>query len=429
MERYSEYKDSGVKWLGQIPSHWEMLPGLAVFEENKEKNSELSENTVLSLSYGNIVVKKDINEGLVPAEYNTYQIVHPGYIIIRCTDLQNDKVSLRTGLVKNDGIITSAYLGLIVSKDYNSSYIHYFLHSWDITKEIYRHGSGLRQSLSWLDLRRLQILLPSREEQDKIVSYLISATSKIDEAIAQQQKMIDLLNERKQIIINNAVSKGLDPNVKMKPSGIDWIGDIPDHWDIVKLKRLARGFSNGTSLSQLSSGETQYPVTRIETISTGEINYEKVGYVNYDSSLPRYRMQTNDILISNINSFERVGNSAIYNGDGILYHGMNLLKITPLNEVNPFFLVLFLKSQLFIHQMKLACKPAINQVSVPSTSIKNMLVVLPSINDQKKIIDYCNYKITEIIDAISSREKIIALLQERKQIIINDVVTGKVKVV
>lgn len=429
MERYSEYKDSGVKWLGQIPSHWEMLPGLAVFEENKEKNSELSENTVLSLSYGNIVVKKDINEGLVPAEYNTYQIVHPGYIIIRCTDLQNDKVSLRTGLVKNDGIITSAYLGLIVSKDYNSSYIHYFLHSWDITKEIYRHGSGLRQSLSWLDLRRLQILLPSREEQDKIVSYLISATSKIDEAIAQQQKMIDLLNERKQIIINNAVSKGLDPNVKMKPSGIDWIGDIPDHWDIVKLKRLARGFSNGTSLSQLSSGETQYPVTRIETISTGEINYEKVGYVNYDSSLSRYRMQTNDILISNINSFERVGNSAIYNGDGILYHGMNLLKITPLNEVNPFFLVLFLKSQLFIHQMKLACKPAINQVSVPSTSIKNMLVVLPSINDQKKIIDYCNYKITEIIDAISSREKIIALLQERKQIIINDVVTGKVKVV
>ena len=108
MERYSEYKDSGEKWLGQIPSHWEMLPGLAVFEENKEKNSELSENTILSLSYGNIVVKKDINEGLVPAEYNTYQIVHPGYIIIRCTDLQNDKVSLRTGLVKNDGIITSA---------------------------------------------------------------------------------------------------------------------------------------------------------------------------------------------------------------------------------------------------------------------------------------------------------------------------------
>ena len=119
MQRYDSYKDSGVKWLGEIPSHWEMKPGLAVLNVNKIKNTDLSINTVLSLSYGKIVVKKDINEGLVPAEYDTYQVVHPGYIIIRCTDLQNDKVSLRTGLVKNDGIITNAYLGLIVNNKYN----------------------------------------------------------------------------------------------------------------------------------------------------------------------------------------------------------------------------------------------------------------------------------------------------------------------
>lgn len=199
-------KDSGVEWIGQIPSHWEVLPGLAIVKENKEKNSKLEFNTVLSLSYGNIILKKDINEGLVPAEYNTYQIVKPGYIIIRCTDLQNDKTSLRTGLVKNQGIITSAYLGLVVDRKYNAPYIHYFLHTWDITKEIYRHGSGLRQSLSWLDLKRLPILLPPIAEQDAIVTYLDTATAKIDTAILQQQKMIDLLKERKQIIINEVVS-------------------------------------------------------------------------------------------------------------------------------------------------------------------------------------------------------------------------------
>ncbi len=172
MEKYSSYKDSGVKWLGEIPSHWTLLPGLAVMKENKEKNSNLEYNTVLSLSYGKIIIKKDINEGLVPAEYNTYQIVKSGYIVIRCTDLQNDKTSLRTGLVKNEGIITSAYLGLVIDAQNNPSYIHYFLHAWDITKELYRHGSGLRQSLSWLDLKRLPILIPSRTEQDAIVSYL-----------------------------------------------------------------------------------------------------------------------------------------------------------------------------------------------------------------------------------------------------------------
>ena len=199
-------KDSGVDWIGEIPSHWTLLPGLAVMKENKEKNSNLEYNTVLSLSYGKIIIKKDINEGLVPAEYNTYQIVKSGYIVIRCTDLQNDKTSLRTGLVKNEGIISSASVGLVIDAQNNPSYIHYFLHAWDITKELYRHGSGLRQSLSWLDLKRLPILIPSRTEQDAIVSYLDSVTTQIDTAISQQKKMIELLNERKQIIINEVVT-------------------------------------------------------------------------------------------------------------------------------------------------------------------------------------------------------------------------------
>lgn len=430
MERYDSYKDSGIYFLPKLPSNWEIRKGKYLFkEENRPVRSD--DEIVTCFRDGQVTLRKNRR-----TEGFTNSLKEIGYQGVRRGDLvihNMDAFAGAIGISDSDGKATPVYACCTPKSEEVSQYYYCYL-----LRYLARNGfilslaKGIRErstDFRFNDFKELYLPVPTRKEQDAIVAYLDSATSKIDEAIAQQQKMIDLLNERKQIIINNAVTKGLDPNVKMKPSGIDWIGDIPDHWDIVKLKRLARGFSNGTSLSQLSSGETQYPVTRIETISTGEINYEKVGYVNYDSSLSRYRMQTNDILISNINSFERVGNSAIYNGDGILYHGMNLLKITPLNEVNPFFLVLFLKSQLFIHQMKLACKPAINQVSVPSTSIKNMLVVLPSINDQKKIIDYCNYKITEIIDAISSREKIIALLQERKQIIINDVVTGKVKVV
>lgn len=142
MAAYETYKDSGVKWLGTIPSHWTVLPGKAVCVENKTKNSSNDSKTVLSLSYGNIIVKPKVNEGLVPENYSGYQIVKPNYIIIRCTDLQNDKTSLRTGFVKDDGIISGAYLGLIPNENVNPKFFHLFLHNWDVTKEIYRHGSG-----------------------------------------------------------------------------------------------------------------------------------------------------------------------------------------------------------------------------------------------------------------------------------------------
>ena len=275
MNTYPAYKDSGEQWLGQIPEHWEMKPGLAVFRENKEKNSLGQENTVLSLSYGKIIVKENKNEGLVPAEYTSYQIVHPDYIIIRCTDLQNDKVSLRTGLVKDDGIITSAYLGLIVKAD-NPAYIHYFLHALDITKEIYRYGSGLRQSLSWVDFKRLNVLLPPIDEQEKIVAYLNEQTEKIDQAIERQQKMIDLLEERKQIIIQHAVTKGINPNAPMKDSGVENLGMLPSHW-IVKRLGVLGTFSKGGNISR---DDLQEDGT-YDAILYGDI-YTKYNYVAKD---------------------------------------------------------------------------------------------------------------------------------------------------
>ena len=405
MKRYDSYKDSGVKWLGEIPSHWNTLPGLAVFSENKSKNTLLSYNTVLSLSYGKILVKKDINEGLVPTDYNTYQIVHPGYIIIRCTDLQNDKVSLRTGLVKNDGIITNAYLGLIVNKEYNYSYIYYFLHAWDVTKEIYRHGSGLRQSLSWLDLRRLPILLPSIEEQVSIANYLNEATSKIDSAIAQQQKMIDLLNERKQIIINNAVTKGLDPNVKMKPSGVDWIGDIPEHWTVRKVKAFGDIKSgDGIKNSELSD-KGKYPV------------WGGNGLMGYTD---RFNKKDNAIVIGRVGALcgnVRYLNSATFVTDNALilslsknidhYYILNALIAANLNALNT----------------------SNAQPLITGSKVKNVFIPYPPLDEQTMIVERMSTILEKLYKTLHSCQQQISLLQERKQIIINDVVTGKVKVV
>ena len=405
MKRYESYKDSGVKWLGEIPSHWEIMPGLAILKENKTKNTDLLEKTVLSLSYGKIVIKKDIDEGLVPADYKGYQIVHPGYIIIRCTDLQNDKVSLRTGLVKDEGIITGAYLGLIVDENYNSSYIHYFLHSWDITKEIYRHGSGLRQSLSWLDLRRLPILLPTREEQNEIVSYLDSATSKIDEAIAQQQKMIDLLNERKQIIINNAVTKGLDPNVPMKDSCIDWIGDIPEHWSLMKLKYLGMMKSGDGIKNEQLKENGEYPV------------WGGNGLMGYTDT---YNTKDNAIVIGRVGAL--CGNVRLVYSPVFVTDNALIYSITGIID-----------HKFLLYAMRSANLNSLNssnaQPLITGTKVKNVSIPYPSKDIQKKIVSYIDNRIYQIDKVIENYSSSISLLQERKQIIINDVVTGKVKVV
>ena len=431
MQRYDTYKDSGVKWLGEIPSHWEVLPGLAIFKENKEKNSNLAVNTVLSLSYGKIVVKKDIDEGLVPAEYNTYQIVHPGYIIIRCTDLQNDKVSLRTGLVKDDGIITGAYLGLVTNGKYNSSFMHYFLHAWDITKEIYRHGNGLRQSLSWLDLRRLPILIPPIAEQTAIANYLDTATAKIDAAIAQQQKMIDLLNERKQIIINRAVTKGLNPNAKMKDSGVEWIGEVPEGWKIKKLKHLAKifgriGFRGYNASDLVDEGEGAITLSP-SNMKEHKMQYEKCTYLSWNKyyESPEIMIKNGDVL------FVKTGSTY---GKSCLVENLpmeatinpQLVVFKEFNCSNSFFDYL-LQSNIIRDQVELSVIGG----TIPTISqekILNYLVPIPSLEEQLFIVDAINSSCKPLNEAIINANKQISLLQERKQIIINEVVTGKVKI-
>lgn len=404
MNRYPSYKPSGVKWLGEIPSHWEVLPGLAIFKENKEKNSNLALNTVLSLSYGKIVVKKDIDEGLVPAEYNTYQIVHPGYIIIRCTDLQNDKLSLRTGLVKDDGIITGAYLGLMTNEKYNSSYIHYFLHAWDITKEIYRHGNGLRQSLSWLDLRRLPILIPPFSEQTAIANYLDTVTAKIDAAIAQQQKMIDLLNERKQIIINRAVTRGLNPNARMKDSDVEWIGEVPEGWEVRKLKHIAR-LQSGDTISSDSFTEEGYPV------------FGGNGFRGYTS---RYTNDGDYVLIGRQGAL--CGN--VNYAHGQFFASEHAVVVYPYNKENLVWLGEVIRASNLNQYSQSAAQPGL-AVSM----IQNISYPYPPEKEREKIASFLKNHLSQIDIAIANCQNQISLLQERKQIIINEVVTGKVKVV
>lgn len=200
-------KDSCIEWMGLIPSLWNIHPVYYYFGERKAKNYDLKEQNLLSLSYGKII-RKDINAsgGLLPANFSTYNIVEAGDIIIRSTDLQNDKRSLRTGLVTEHGIITSAYIDLMPKSGVNSKYFHYLLHAYDIMKVFYNMGNGVRQGLNYSEFSKLMVIAPSREEQQEIVDYLDNKCEQIDSIIETKKQQLIVLDEYKKAIIYEYVT-------------------------------------------------------------------------------------------------------------------------------------------------------------------------------------------------------------------------------
>ncbi len=432
MAEYSEYKDSGQQWLGMVPSHWSILPGKAIFAENKTKNKDNQESFVLSLSYGKIIPKKDINEGLVPDNYSGYQIVKPGYIIVRCTDLQNDKVSLRTALVQHNGIISGAYLGLIPRDSYNSSFLQYLLFDWDISKELYRYGSGLRQSLSWEDIKYLLLPIPPKEEQEAIVSYLDKVTADIDKAIAAKERIIVSLEERRKIIITHAVTRGINPDSPMKDSGIDWLGEIPAHWDIRKLKSIAEvkgriGFRGYTNEDMVLKGEGAITLSP-SNVNNGRVEFEKCSYLSWSKyyESPEIMVENGHLL------FVKTGSS--YGKTGIVNALPEKATINPqFSLIKPKnILSQFLNYAFATPYLKYQVEGGVIGSTIPTISqakIKNFIILSPPLIEQEAILDYLERELSPLDLSITQQKKLIELLRERKNIIINETVTGKVKVI
>ena len=195
-------KNSGIDWVGEIPIGWHVEPLYCLYTERKNINALGKESNLLSLSYGKII-RKDINtsEGLLPSNYNGYNIVESDDIVIRPTDLQNDKHSLRTGLVKERGIITSAYIALKPQTDINSKYYHYLLHSYDIKKVFYNMGNGVRQGLNYDEFSKVMVVVPSSEEQQQIASYLDDKCAEIEQTIADKKAQLATLDDYKKSLI------------------------------------------------------------------------------------------------------------------------------------------------------------------------------------------------------------------------------------
>lgn len=435
-KKYEAYIESGVDWIGEVPTKWKVMPGLSFLFESNEKNKGMKRNTVLSLSYGKIRVKaKEELTGLVPESFETYQFVNKGDIIFRPTDLQNDKVSLRSAISEYEGIITSAYLNIRVKSIADSKFYHYFFRSIDNNKVIYGLGSGLRQNIGFGDFRRFDFPFPPLQEQTAIANFLDEKTAKIDQTIAQKEKLIELLKERKQIIIQNAVTKGLNPNAKMKPSGIDWIGDIPEHWTLNKIKNIGKlypGLSgkSGDNFSKENKRNFK-PFIPFTSIFRNKIIDSASHQFVYVSKFENQNIvKKNDILfLMSSETIEDIGKSSIYTDETKELYLNSFCKGFRCKEdkVFPQFINDFLQSNSCRNYFAKKGR-GFTRINIKQEYILDMNVIIPSMEEQRGIVKFIKSKSYEIETTIETLNKQISKLKEYKKVIIDSAVTGKIKV-
>ncbi len=427
-QQYEEYKESGIEWVGNIPSHWEETPVFSCFDATSEKNLDGKEANVLSLSYGNIIKRDvDTNFGLLPESFNTYQIVDVGDIILRLTDLQNDKRSLRVGLAKEKGIITSAYLKLKPKDRLDSVFAYRLLHSYDTTKVYYGLGGGLRQSMKFEDFRRLPILVPPYEEQVQIANFLDFETAQIDTLIEKQQTLILLLKEKRQAVISHAVTKGLNPDAPMKDSGVEWLGEVPEHWNITRIKYVAELTpSKSGILSRLEERCSFIPMEKLklDTLILDETRQIKDVYQGYTY------FEDGDVLIAKVTPCFENQNMAIaanlVNGIGFGSSEIYVLR-TEAEGLNQ-FLLYRLQESVFMQLGAGAMTGAGGLRRVPSEFLNNFQFGLPPISEQQGIVEHIEKMKSKFNDLIDNAEQAIQLMQERRTALISPAVTGKIDV-
>ena len=413
-----EMKQSGLEWVGEIPANWLMHPVYYYFGERKNKNILGQEDNLLSLSYGR-VIRKDINTngGLLPESFNTYNIVEAGDIIIRPTDLQNDKKSLRTGLCRERGIITSAYIALRLIKKVNSGYFRYLLHAYDLSKVFYNMGNGVRQGLNYSEFSRLMVFEPPMETQNRIVDFLDSASAKVDEVISDIQQQIELLEQRKRSIITEAVTKGLRSDTAMSDSGIQWIGMMPSHWDIIRGKYILRYM--------------QKPVREDDGVITcfrdGEVtlrsNRREDGFTMSDKEIGYQGIDVGDLVVHGMDGF--AGAIGISDSRGKASPVLNVLDTKQDKRYIMYYLRSMAYSDVFL---AFATGIRVRSCDLRWNKLAELSYPVPPLNEQQEIVAFIDSAIEKTDAVIAEKRAQLEVVEEYKRSLIFEYVTGKKEV-
>jgi type I restriction enzyme S subunit len=411
-----------------VPEHWGFERTKWRFRNRKELNTSGEHKNVLSLTLRGVVNNDPNNpEGLVPKDYRTYQFFAKGDLVFKLIDLENLRTS-RVGLVHEDGIMSSAYVRLVPSGPVN---VRYFFHQfYDLyARGVYNQlGAGVRSTLGASDLLNIDIVIPSPPEQAAIVRFVDWANGRLERAIRAKRKVIELLNEQKQAIIHRAVTRGLDPSVPLKPSGIPWLGDIPKHWQVISL-RMRYSVELGKMLdAKRNTGRYSIPYLRNRDVQWDRVLTDDLPVMDIPpSEFPRYTVKRGDLLVC---EGGQVGRSAFWEEQlPVCGFQKALHRVRSLDASRDF-------SRFFFYQMQLAAGRGVFSADgnentfahLTCDKLRRHRFAFPPFAEQKAIAEHIDGELRQFQIAIARLEREIELLREYRVRLGADVVTGKIDV-
>ena len=415
-----EMKDSGIAWIGAMPRAWKMNTIAQIFLQVKCKNTGLQEKNLLSLSYGKVKRKSiDTVEGLLPESFDGYNIIEKDDIVLRLTDLQNDHTSLRVGLAEERGIITSAYLTIRNRSNFCPKYLYYYLHSFDIAKGFYGMGAGVRQGLNWDGVKWLKILAPSVPEQERIAAFLDAECAEIDAVLEKTRASIEEYKKLKQAVITQAVTKGIRGDRPMKDSGIEWIGDIPAEWDVIRVKQLLK------ERNERSKEGKEEPLSMSQKVGLVPTKFLE-SIPNMASSFVGAKLAYVDDLVFN-KLKAHLGVFSVSRYDGLVSPDYAVYCSTGKSNLK-YLEYIFKTPQCIGEFRKKSTGIAAGLMRLYTEGLFSIYLPYPALSEQEEIAEYLNEKCAGIDALIAKKQQYLTEIENYKKSLIYEYVTGKKEV-
>jgi type I restriction enzyme S subunit len=427
---YSAMKNSGVRWLGEVPEHWQVLPNRAVFSEIKERDQPDADMLSVTITRG-VIQQRALLEGSSKKDSSnqdksSYKLVRPG-------DIAYNKMRAWQGAVgasEYEGIVSPAYIVQRPRDSANPRYLHYLLRTPAFAKEAERWSYGITSDMWSLrpeHFKLIYLCLPPLTEQSAIVRILDHWDRRIRLYIEAKQKLIKLLEEQKQAIIHQAVTRGLNPKVRLKPSGVDWLGDVPEHWEVAALRRRWTVRDCKHLTVPFIEDEDGIPLASVREVQSFDLSLAQAKRTSrkyYESLIEGDRKPRKGDLIYCRNV--SVGAAAVVTTDEPVAMGQDVCLIRSRSE-NQRYLNYFLRSPAMRHQLAmLLVGSTFNRINV--ADIKSLTVIVPPRNEQDAVADFLDVELEEAIRAQTVATDEIFLLREYRFRLIADVVTGKLDV-
>lgn len=425
-----EMKDSGIEWIEQIPKDWDVVPHKRVMHKVKKICEQYSGEDIISLTM-NGVIKRDLTAGgKMPTSFDGYQYVKPNDLLLCLFDI--DVTPRCVGVVKDYGVTSPAYSRFVMHDGYYNAYYDYLLRAIDDDKVFVHLSKNLRSSLTESDFGAIKTCVPSLAEQKRIVTFLDAQCAEIDAVLEKTRASIEEYKKLKQAVITQAVTKGIRGDRPMKDSGIEWIGDIPAEWSVVKGRRLILATQNGLTRRDLEKSEG-FIVLKLKNLDAdGNIDYSEVNRVALtDEEKSKYQLCDGDFLFVRVNgSRNLVGKCAIYHDVGeIVAYNDHIIRVKLNDLCLKEYFHYYLLSIAGKREIELHTSTAAGQFTISGDGLRELRVVLPGIVEQAETVAYLDKKSAGIDALIAKKQQHLTEIENYKKSLIYEYVTGKKEVI